>query len=398
MSGSARFVRIGAALRAGVIALAGILAVAAPAAGQTGGGMSRSGADRAEGEFRALMQRGREALEIAEFHGAKDLLERAVALKPGSPEASYLLARAWAGLKQVKPAEVRYLKVLELQPGHAGALLGLAAIAEGTGRYDEAERYYREAIAAGSEGRAERALASLLARQGRAADAERLLTDLLAEHPDDADTRFELGLARALAGQCEAAIPELQRVVEAQPRRVPALFQLGNCLSRTGRKEEAARVLETFTRVKREAMEQEERERLVHFTMLEADRLASAGQVKAAIAKAREAVAVDPASARAHAFLGSLLVETGDDAGALAALSEAARLDPTDAMALTEVGRLLVLANRVPEAIDSLVAATEADKNLPDPHRFLSILYQQMGRQADADRHRAAFMRLTSKP
>ena len=350
--------------------------------------------ERAAAEGQILIQRGRQALEIEEFDGAKQLLERAVELKPDSVEAHFLLARAHAGLKQVKPAEIHYKRALALWPGHAGSMMGLAAIAEGTGRYDEAERLYRGAIESGSTGRSRRSLASLLARTGRVAEAETILGELIAANPGDMDSRYELGLARALSGSCEAAIPELRKVVEAQPRRVPALFQLGNCLSRTGRPEEALEVLGTFRRVKREEMEREELERLVHFTMLEADRLAAAGKPAEAVAKARQAVAADPGAARAHAFLGSLLIESGDNAGALAELIEAARLDPSDAMALTEAGRLLVLAGRIPEAIEYLSRATRVDKGLPDPHRYLAILYKQMGRDEEAERHRAAFMKL----
>lgn len=386
-----------AALLPGLLAASLALGIL-PARAQDRPDLPRDPRARAEAQFRALIQRGRQALKIEEFHGAKDLLERAARMRPGSPEAQYLLARAWAGLKQVKQAEVHYHKVLEIHQAHAGALQGLATIAEGTGRYEEAEGFYRQAIQAGAEGRARRSLASLLARQGRGEEAERILLAMLEADPSDTDARFELGLARALVGNCASAIPELRAVVEAEPRRVPALFQLGNCLSRAGRPEEATEVLESFRRVKREEMEREERERLVHFTMLEADRLAAAGDLPGAVAKSREAVAADPGSARAHAFLGSLLLEAGDDKEALRALMEAARLDPSDAIALTEVGRLLVLAGRVPEAVDYLIRATEADKNLPEPHRFLAILYKQAGRDAEAERHREAFLRLKSKP
>ncbi|HXI04236.1 MAG TPA: tetratricopeptide repeat protein, partial [Candidatus Saccharimonadales bacterium] len=349
-------------------------------------------------ELRGLMLRGKQALEIEEYQTARGIFERAVALAPSSPETHYLLARALAGLKQVKLAATEYRKTLDLKPGHAGSLLGLASIAEGTGDYDEAERDYKAAIAAGSRERAQRALASLLARIGRRDEAESILTGLLKANPSDADSRFELGLARALNGDCEGAIPELRRVVQAQPRRIPALFQLGNCLSRTGKKDEAAQVLEDFQKVSREEKERIDRERQVHFLLLAADNLAEAGNLDGAIAKAREATRTDPSSSRAQAFLGSLLSEAGRDPEALDALLEASRLEPGDAMTLTETGRLLVLAGRIPEAIDYLQRATKADVNLPAPHRFLAILYMQAGRKAEAEKERAAFIRLTSHP
>lgn len=341
-----------------------------------------------------LMQRGMQTLETEDYSTAADLFARAVSIQPGNVTARYLHAKSLAGMKRLKPAEAEYREALKIQPGHEGALLGLAAIDENTGHLASAEEHYREVIRKGTNPRAERGLAGLLSRTGRFKDAEAILSRLIAADPGDADSRFELGLALSLKGDCEAAIPEFRKVVAARPSSVMALFHLGNCLSRTGKTDEAATVLERFRATSEEEKRRVDLGKKVHFTLLEADELAEAGKMDAAVAKAREALKIDPKSARAHAFLGSLLMELGRNDEALASLKRASELDPSDAISLTEAGRLLALSGKPDEALTYFRKAVAADANLAEPHRFLALLYQQMGRTEDAEREKAIFLRL----
>jgi len=353
---------------------------------------------RAEAEFRGSLFRGMKAVESEDFTTAEEYLKRAVALQPGSAPAHYQLGRALAGLKRLKPAAEQFEAALRIDSRHAGAIMGLAAIDEGTGDYVMAERRYRDVLALGPSPRAQRALASLLGRQGRSAEAEKLLTALLAADPADADSRFEMALARSIQGDCAAAIPDFRKVLEAQPERVTALFQLGNCLSRTGRKEEADAVLTKFRDVSEDLRRRKDVEKKVHFTLLEADSLAEAGKMDAALAKAREALSVDPESGSAHAFLGSLLTEAGRNDEALVELKKAAEIDPKDILSLTEAGRLLALSGRLEEALGYFKRSAEADLNAAEPHRFLAILYNQMGRREDAEREKGIYLKLSHAP
>lgn len=364
------------------------LAQGAPQGAQRGG----------ESELRSLLYRGVKAIDSEDFTTAEDLLQRAVKLQPGSAPAHYQLGRALAGLKRLKPASEQFEAALAIDPRHGGAILGLAAIDEGTGDFAAAERRYRDAIALGPGPRAQRALASLIGREGRSAEAETILGALLAADPGDADSRFELALARAIKGDCAAAIPDFRKVLEVQPKRVTALFQLGNCLSRTGRTEEAGAVLKRFRDTSEEEKRRKEIEKKVHFTLLEADSLAEAGKMDAAIAKAREALKTDPDSGSAHAFLGSLLAEAGRNDAALPELKRAAEIDPGDILSLSEAGRLLAMAGRYEEALGWFRRAAAADVNAAEPHRFLAILYQQMGRKEEAEREKAIYLRLSHAP
>jgi Flp pilus assembly protein TadD len=68
--------------------------------------------------------------------------------------------------------------------------------------------------------------------------------------------------------------------------------------------------------------------------------LTQKGQLDAAEAAIREAIAAAPEAAPFHAHLGSLLERRGDTAGALAALSRAVELDPESAQLRQRLGRL----------------------------------------------------------
>src|SRR5262249_22299853 len=105
---------------------------------------------------------------------------RAAKLQPASAPAHFQLGRALAGLKRLKPAAAEFEATLAIEPGHAGAILGLAAIDEGTGDFAAAERRYRDAVALGPNPRARRGLASLLGREGKPDEAESILQALLA--------------------------------------------------------------------------------------------------------------------------------------------------------------------------------------------------------------------------
>ncbi|MBI3451127.1 MAG: tetratricopeptide repeat protein [Acidobacteria bacterium] len=378
-----------------------LLAIAFPAAG-TAAALAQGGAPdasrRVEAEYRSLLSRGAKAVSSEDYDTARELLERAVKLRPDSVPAHYQLGRALTGLKRLKPGAEQFELALKIEPKHQGALLGLASIDEGTGDFPGAERRYREALALGPNKAASRALASLLGRQGKGDEASAILQKLLAGDPTDFDTLFEQALAHAIQGDCAAAIPEFRRVVAAQPARVTALFQLGNCLSRTGHGDEAAEVLARFRKAAADEKARKEAEKKVHFALLEADSLAEGGKTEAAAAKVREALAADPGSASAHGFLGSLLIEMGRNGEALAELKRAAEIDPADGMALVEVGRLLALGGRGEEAIPYLKRAAAADTNAAEPHKFLAILYQQMGRAAEAEQEKAIYLKLARVP
>ncbi len=98
----------------------------------------------------------------------------------------------------------------------------------------------------------------------------------------------------------------------------------------------------------------------------------------------REAVARDPADARAHVRLGHVLEQKGRLAEALAEYEAAIRADPSSAEAQNYRGNVLRLMGKPAEAEAAYRAAIEADPRYPGAYNNLGLVLQQQGRLAEA--------------
>jgi tetratricopeptide (TPR) repeat protein len=100
-----------------------------------------------------------------------------------------------------------YLKVLELNPEAAGALVNLGTIYYRQRKFSEAEKYYRQAIEADpSYPLAQFNLGNLYDEQGRLADALDHYRQALQLNPQYADAHFNLALLCERAGETLKAV------------------------------------------------------------------------------------------------------------------------------------------------------------------------------------------------
>ncbi len=338
--------------------------------------------------FQSLMSLGRSALQVKDYLAARTALEKAVALRPDDPGAHFYLAQALAGDKKYQFASRHLKETLSLSPGHVEALLDLAAIEENTGSFDQAAAHYRQALASGPNASAQRGLASLLAKQGRQDEAIAMLRSLAGADASDVESRYRLGLALMQAGDCMGAIPEFRAVTAAGGEHQGALFNLGNCLNRTGAGDEAARTLERFRNLSQAESERIDRQREAHFLLLEAvDVLAEAvdgDNLGSVIEKLDEAIRLHPENPSAHAIRAQILDVEGRASEALEAYLESSALDPSDPVVLTEIGRLLAKTGRFDEAVGYLRRAAAMDPRMPQPHFLLAAVYRRLGRPSEA--------------
>jgi tetratricopeptide (TPR) repeat protein len=202
---------------------------------------------------------------------AKRYLEQAVTLDPSAERAWNNLGLTLRKAGDLEGAERAFKKAIELQPDDTQVASNLALL--------------------------------YIARQ-RWSDAITLLGTTAARAPNDAFTWLNLGLAQRGAGDANAAVTSLQKVIALDPD------------NKQGYAERAASYLS-----------------VVHFERKDA---------AAATAAARQATAWDPRDVDAWVYLGLAQNAQGDFPGARESLQHAATLDPARADVQNNLGTVLV--------------------------------------------------------
>ena len=189
------------------------------------------------------MRLGNAYLEHGDAVSAEKELRRAMDFKV--PGAQLRLARAL--LLQGKFQDVLDEFTRDVQPGDSPESLSLRANALlGLQRNEEAARLFERAVAAEpAYPAAALGLARLAAGSGKMDDARRLLDSALGKHSNDADClRFKAELLRA-EGKHDEAMAIYRRVIEVRPGYGPAHVDIANMLIDAGKFAEARQQLET---------------------------------------------------------------------------------------------------------------------------------------------------------
>jgi len=160
--------------------------------------------------------------------------------------------------------------------------------------------------------------ALLLCRQGRLAEARKMLERLVAATPRHAEALHLLGLVHGRLGRHRDAVAALRKAVDLAPMNVEAALQLGDCAVQAGDTDTATAA---YDRVARLAPNDPR----PHYNMGVA--LMRAGRSDAAAASFEQALAIEPTLAQAHSALGSLRIDAGDAPGAVALHRRALEID-----------------------------------------------------------------------
>jgi tetratricopeptide (TPR) repeat protein len=192
----------------------------------------------------------RQAIEqhhAGQLRAAEESYRRILAREPGHRDAHHLLgvllhARGehgaavehFASAIRAPIAAADQPRAALLYRDYAGALCA-------TGRLDEAEMAYREAIRCDPNlVEVHVDLASLLQSQRRHDEAVRWLETAINVRPDIAELHFNLGNSRLAASQREEAAACYRRAIELNPALAAAHYRLGLVLADEGRHAEAA--------------------------------------------------------------------------------------------------------------------------------------------------------------
>jgi tetratricopeptide (TPR) repeat protein len=121
------------------------------------------------------------------------------------------------------------------------------------------------------------------------------------------------------------------------------------------------------------------------------------GDTDGATAALKKAVDADPNDFDAQVALGAVLHTARDLDGARQHLQAALVLKPDSNLARYEWARLERTEGHVEAAVKDLERVVHDDPNWAQPHVELAALYFRMNRQADGDKERATFDRLTAE-
>jgi tetratricopeptide (TPR) repeat protein len=289
----------------------------------------------------------------------------------------------------------------------------LGVTLKAAGRTAQAISHYREALHIRPDHvSSHNNLGIALSDQGRVDEALEHYETALRIDPDHADTRNSLGLALLSQGDRDRAIRQFSEAVRLRPDFMEAHNNLAVTLIEAGRSEEAIHHFREALRIRPDAAGARENLRRAVAAQgtpgagdddpavspdarpasLAAARnamgveLEKQGRIGEAIARYREALAIEPGLVEAHNNLGIALAKRGELEEAIEHFREALRLDPRDAFAHNNLGNAFRLQGKRDEAIEHYSEALRLEPDYPNARANLRAALEARHGQGPAPR------------
>ena len=240
------------------------------------------------------LARAAAAMLVARRGDRGDLLEKLLA----DPLRAVRFEAAWGALDRLPedhPAVREVEAISRQQQDQPAGAMRMARIAALRGRLGEAEAWFRKAAAWDRSSAAPRRdLAVFLASHGRTKETLPLLEEAARLAPTDAELPYLSALALAETGDVAGAEEKLRAAVKIEPTFARAQYNLGLLLAGQGRAPEAIDALRWAEESDRMNADAPYARATIHLRL---------GDVSAAVAAAREALARNPAHQEARALL-----------------------------------------------------------------------------------------------
>ena len=214
---------------------------------------------KADDKFAAYLW-SRVLIEEGVYKEAIQLLNDLIAGGFEDPNAHLSLVTAFRKNGEFQKALTHALKTAQAFPDNSSAQLRAGLELEFLGEYQQAETFLRRAVSlAPSDPEiltvAKFTLATISVKEGKDADAARLLEDVIRANPKDVQARVELADIHHKTGQYEAAVRILQEALSIDSRNRRAHFLFGNVLNKLGKTAEAEQHFRTFEDLEKSGVE-----------------------------------------------------------------------------------------------------------------------------------------------
>ena len=263
------------------------------------------------------------------FAEAAELFEKAAEADANVPQVQYALGVAYFNARRYDKATGPLSRALAERPGPELKRM-LATAWLNTKAYDKAADLLRDDPELSANPSLQFAYGLALVRSDRAAEAERVFSQLIARHGDSAELSVLLGQAHAQQVEFEAARESLRRALQLQPDVAEANATMGVINLREGRLAEAEEALRA--ELKQHPADASAQQNLA--IVLDAQQ-----RPAEAIPILRRLLEAEPERATARYLLGKILLAGGDATAALEQLEAAARQAPDDAKIRYQLGQ-----------------------------------------------------------
>ncbi|NGZ96167.1 MAG: hypothetical protein CV089_08580 [Nitrospira sp. WS110] len=310
---------------------------------------------------------------------ARESFERAVALSPGSAEPAFALALLESQTRQPQWARARLKALLHNHPDHLQAIELSFALDLMVGDWKQANSALARLRAAVGEG------AATLMAEGRLYEAQREFGKALASFeraasvaPDAPEPLLALIRLELAQKQAAGARRRLELLVAAQPDHPYGHGLLGEVLTLSGRREEAAAQFRRATSVN---------PTWITPWLNWATLFLSNGQPEPAIHILKDGLVANATSEELHMLLASVLSTQGQVDAAIEAYGTVLKMNPRNVLSANNLASLLAdYKGDAPNLERAFVLSRDFEKDVPHP-LFLDTLGWvrfKMGYQEDA--------------
>jgi predicted O-linked N-acetylglucosamine transferase (SPINDLY family) len=210
---------------------------------------------------------------------------------------------------------------------------------------------------------------------GRLPEAERLYRQILAADSRHADALHLLGVIAHQVERNDVAVELIGKAIGINGAVAVYHSNLGNALKDLGRLDDAVAVYDTAVRLKPDYAE-------AHYNLGNA--LMDLGRLGDAVAAYETAIRLKPDLAEAHSNLGNALKDLGRLDDAVAAYETAIRLKPDYAEAHSNLGNALMDLGRLDDAVAACETAIRLKPDYAEAHSNLGNALKDLGRLDDA--------------